>query len=135
MTRNTDAIVETTDSEPHADQHIDHLKKFLSLESKLRRLNQIEDDIEREEASDLVIKQQIEIMNECADAKADLIQDTLYKLEIWRVWKGEELPHDSGHSEKLVFSVLKDLTNFFGDIPTDKIREERCSDSDASTAE
>ena len=132
MTRRSETILKNIDDDPHATQHIDHLKKFLLLERRLRSLSQIEGDIESEDESDRVIKEQIKIINECAGAEAGLIQDTLYKLEIWRAWKGEDLPNDPGFADKLVFSVLEDLTNFFGEITTDEALNDRRSDHDAS---
>jgi|GEM_PF-5830412 len=116
MTKHANTPTNHIDNKSHARQHIDYLEEFLILESKLQCISEPNKNPRKDEETDLIVKQQIEIINECASAEACLIQDTLYKLEIWRAWQRKDLSFDPDCSNKLVHSVLNDMRTFFGEI-------------------
>ncbi len=114
-----EALKVETPRKSNQQQHRQYLERYLQIEKELADLNTNEDIDDFETKSSLGIDQQAEIVHASSRAGANLIQDTLYKLELWRAWNSAELERNPSLADMLVLSTLKDLRTFFGghDLP------------------
>ena len=99
-------------------EHRRYYESFSKLDALLHELGAIEDGFSREQEVKAAIEAQTRILGLTAGKKAKLIQDTLFKLAIWRMWQGSELDEQSEDvslSDSLVYSVFLDLAEFFNE--------------------